>query len=145
MTPSTVDQLGSINSQILQYVEVLFALFGVLLLAFITLKVILPRIFEMFGQIDTGTRRSHVGLGIGLALVGSIVEMHGGRITAKSEGPGHGSEFTVHLPLADEVSGLPHGTTLDTYFRLEDDLANVQDNETDFFSGAIRVPAAPGM
>jgi len=47
MTPSTVDQLGSINSQILQYVEVLFALLGVLLLAFITLKVILPRIFEM--------------------------------------------------------------------------------------------------
>ena len=47
MTPSTVDQLGSINSQILQYVEVLFALLGVLLLAFITLKIILPRIFDM--------------------------------------------------------------------------------------------------
>jgi len=53
MNPSTVDQLGSINSQILQYVEVLFALLGVLLLAFITLKVILPRIFDM-GTPDRG-------------------------------------------------------------------------------------------
>jgi len=47
MTPSTVDQLGSINSQILQYVVVLVALAGVLVLAFVTLKVILPRMFGM--------------------------------------------------------------------------------------------------
>jgi flagellar biogenesis protein FliO len=47
MTPSTVDQLGSINSQILQYVEVILALGGVLLLAFVTLKVLLPRFFGM--------------------------------------------------------------------------------------------------
>jgi hypothetical protein len=42
------------------------------------------------------------------------------------------------------MSALPHGTTLDTYFRLEDDLANTQNSETDFFTGAIRVPSAPG-
>lgn len=42
------------------------------------------------------------------------------------------------------LAGLPHGTTLDTYFRLEDDFANVNNSETDFFSGVIRVPSAPG-
>lgn len=62
----------------------------------------LPRIFEMFGQIDTGTKRSHAGLGIGLALVGSIVEMHGGRVRAHSAGLGSGSEFTVRLPALAE-------------------------------------------
>jgi hypothetical protein len=41
------------------------------------------------------------------------------------------------------LSGLPHGTTLDTYFRLEDDFANVDDSETDFFTGVMRVPSAP--
>ncbi len=59
----------------------------------------LPHIFEMFGQINTGAaNRSHAGLGIGLALVGSIVEMHGGRVQAHSSGLGTGSEFTVRLP-----------------------------------------------
>jgi hypothetical protein len=42
------------------------------------------------------------------------------------------------------LSGMPHGTTFDTYFRLEDDFANVNDSETDFFAGVIRVPSAPG-
>jgi flagellar biogenesis protein FliO len=56
MPPSTVDQLGSINSQILQYAEVLLALGGVLLLAFVTLKVILPRVFGM-GVPDRGPIR----------------------------------------------------------------------------------------
>ena len=59
----------------------------------------LPHIFEMFGQINMGAaNRSHAGLGIGLALVGSIVEMHGGRVQAHSSGLGTGSEFTVRLP-----------------------------------------------
>jgi CheY-like chemotaxis protein len=62
----------------------------------------LPRIFEMFGQIDSGAKRSHAGLGIGLALVGSIIEMHGGRVQASSAGLGGGSEFTVRLPILAE-------------------------------------------
>jgi PAS domain S-box-containing protein len=63
----------------------------------------LPHIFEMFNQINAGDiDRSHAGLGIGLALVGSFVEMHGGWVHAQSAGIGKGSEFTVRLPaLAD--------------------------------------------
>jgi PAS domain S-box-containing protein len=63
----------------------------------------LPHIFEIFSQIDTGNlKRSHTGLGIGLALVGTVIEMHGGRVQAHSSGLDKGSEFTVRLPtLAD--------------------------------------------
>lgn len=58
----------------------------------------LPRIFEMFSQVDRSLERSRSGLGIGLALVRRLVEMHGGTIEAKSEGAGRGSEFVVRLP-----------------------------------------------
>jgi hypothetical protein len=54
------------------------------------------------------------------------------------------TEVPVELYGDFGMSALPHGTTLDTYFRLEDDLANTQNSETDFFTGAIRVPSAPG-
>jgi two-component system, chemotaxis family, CheB/CheR fusion protein len=57
----------------------------------------IDRIFEMFAQAQPGSERSH-GLGIGLALVKNIVELHGGRVTAASAGPGRGSEFQVRLP-----------------------------------------------
>jgi len=68
----------------------------------------LPRIFEMFAQVDTGAARSQGGLGIGLSLVTRLVEMHGGRIAAYSDGPGRGSEFVVHLPiLTGEPSAKP--------------------------------------
>jgi signal transduction histidine kinase len=56
-------------------------------------------IFEPFTQLETSTLRSHTGLGIGLALVKQLVEMHGGAIEARSDGPGHGSEFVLRLPL----------------------------------------------
>ena len=58
----------------------------------------LPRIFDMFTQVDHRSTRSQGGLGIGLSLVKSLVEMHGGTITAGSDGPGMGSEFVVRLP-----------------------------------------------
>jgi CheY-like chemotaxis protein/two-component sensor histidine kinase len=58
----------------------------------------LPRIFEMFTQVDTSLERSRDGLGIGLTLVRGLVELHGGRVSARSEGIGRGSAFEVRLP-----------------------------------------------
>ncbi len=62
----------------------------------------LPRIFEMFGQVESALERSQGGLGIGLSLARALVEMHGGRVSARSEGRGRGTEFVVHLPLSTE-------------------------------------------
>jgi PAS domain S-box-containing protein len=59
----------------------------------------LPHVFEMFSQVDHSLERSQGGLGIGLALVRSIVEMHGGAVEARSEGKARGSEFIVRLPI----------------------------------------------
>ena len=58
----------------------------------------LPRVFEMFSQAKPALARAQGGLGIGLALVRGLVELHGGTITAQSEGVGRGSEFVVQLP-----------------------------------------------
>ncbi len=59
----------------------------------------LERIFGMFSQVEPALERAHGGLGIGLALARGLVHAHGGEITASSKGPGHGSLFTVCLPL----------------------------------------------
>ena len=58
----------------------------------------LPKIFQMFSQVDRNMERAQGGLGIGLTLVRRLVEMHGGTVEARSDGPGQGSEFTVRLP-----------------------------------------------
>ena len=58
----------------------------------------LRSIFDMFSQVDRSIERSTGGLGIGLALVKGLVEMHGGTVTAESAGVGKGSTFTVRLP-----------------------------------------------
>ncbi|MBN9681042.1 MULTISPECIES: hybrid sensor histidine kinase/response regulator [unclassified Corallococcus] len=60
----------------------------------------LPHVFERFRQADGGTTRKTGGLGLGLAIVRHIVEMHGGTVTAASDGEGRGSTFTVRLPLS---------------------------------------------
>jgi signal transduction histidine kinase len=60
---------------------------------------VLPHVFDLFVQADPSSRRADAGLGIGLALVRSLVERHGGRVTVASAGPGHGSEFAVFLPM----------------------------------------------
>jgi len=64
----------------------------------------LVRVFDMFSQVDRSMERSTGGLGIGLALVKGLVEMHGGSVTAESEGPDLGSTFTVTLPILDDTS-----------------------------------------
>lgn len=64
---------------------------------------LLPRIFDLFVQASQSLDRSRGGLGIGLTLVRSLVEMHGGSITAESAGPGHGSCFAVDLPVGQPV------------------------------------------
>jgi len=64
----------------------------------------LTSIFDMFSQVDRSLEKSQGGLGIGLSLVKRLVEMHGGRIEAKSDGPGRGSEFVVRLPVDVEAS-----------------------------------------
>jgi signal transduction histidine kinase len=61
---------------------------------------LLPRVFDLFAQGEQALDRSGAGLGIGLTLVRSLVELHGGRVEARSDGPGQGSEFEVRLPLA---------------------------------------------
>ena len=60
----------------------------------------LPRIFDLFTQVDRSLERAHGGLGIGLTLVRRLIEMHGGTITAQSDGSGRGSTFIVRLPIA---------------------------------------------
>ncbi len=67
---------------------------------------LLPRIFDLFVQSERGPDRAEGGLGIGLTLVRSLVEMHGGTVTAASQGPGRGSEFVVHLPALPEAETL---------------------------------------
>ena len=58
----------------------------------------IPRVFDMFTQLDTSLERSRDGLGIGLTLVRTLVELHGGTVSVNSEGRGRGSEFVVRLP-----------------------------------------------
>jgi len=67
-------------------------------------KEMLGRVFDMFTQIDHSLPRSRGGLGIGLTLVRQLVELHNGRVSAHSDGPGRGSEFVVRLPGAESPS-----------------------------------------
>jgi signal transduction histidine kinase len=59
---------------------------------------VLPHVFDRFHQATVADRAKHGGLGLGLAIVRSIVELHGGRVEASSDGEGKGSTFSVHLP-----------------------------------------------
>ena len=72
---------------------------------------VLPHVFERFRQGDSSSTRSHSGLGIGLALVRHLIELHGGTVAAESAGRGHGATFTLTLPAAPEsamdVGSLP--------------------------------------
>jgi signal transduction histidine kinase len=60
-------------------------------------------VFERFRQADSSSTRPQGGLGIGLALVKNLTELHGGTVGAESPGRGHGSTFRIRLPLPDPV------------------------------------------
>jgi two-component system CheB/CheR fusion protein len=62
----------------------------------------LPHIFEIFRQADAGTNRAQAGMGIGLAVVQQLVELHGGSVSAYSAGPNRGAAFTIRLPRSVE-------------------------------------------
>ncbi|MGC4117596.1 MAG: hybrid sensor histidine kinase/response regulator [Myxococcales bacterium] len=70
----------------------------------------LARVFEPFVQADRSMERASGGLGLGLALVKSLVELHEGQVTAHSEGPGQGARFVVRLPLAPGAEAVAAGT-----------------------------------
>jgi PAS domain S-box-containing protein len=68
---------------------------------------IIERLFQPFTQADTTLDRGKGGLGLGLALVKGLVELHGGTVTARSDGAGRGAEFTLHLPLVPAEAAAP--------------------------------------
>ena len=115
----------------------------------------LPFVFDRFRQADSSTSRAHGGLGIGLSLVRNLIEMHGGQVTAFSEGPGSGSTFTVQLPVtyadsvpADEVEISPSTAVADRVRGMQllvlDDDADARDVAAQLLraSGAEVVTAA---
>jgi signal transduction histidine kinase len=65
---------------------------------------LLPHVFERFRRADASTSGARAGLGLGLAIVRHIVELHGGRVSAESAGAGQGASFTISLPLADATA-----------------------------------------
>jgi signal transduction histidine kinase len=67
-------------------------------------KEMLGRVFDVFTQVEQALDRSDAGLGVGLALVRTLVELHGGVVSVASDGPGRGSEFIVRLPLMESES-----------------------------------------
>ncbi len=72
--------------------------------------VFLPHVFERFRQADSATTQRHTGLGLGLAIVRQLVELHGGTVHAASQGEGRGATFTVRLPMSvgeAQVTRLP--------------------------------------
>ncbi|PYM21772.1 MAG: hypothetical protein DMD78_16780 [Candidatus Rokuibacteriota bacterium] len=95
---------------------------------------VLRHIFEPFQQADTSTRRTHQGLGLGLAIVRQLVEAHGGRVHAESAGLGQGSTFVVELPIVAvraSLSGEPPERAGRGGARLDGLRVLVVDDETD--------------
>jgi signal transduction histidine kinase len=70
----------------------------------------LPRIFDLFTQVDQSLEKTHGGLGIGLSLVKGMVELHRGTVIAQSDGEGRGSTFVVRLPIVEEDVCVPNRT-----------------------------------
>jgi signal transduction histidine kinase/CheY-like chemotaxis protein len=94
----------------------------------------LPYVFDRFRQADSSTTRAHGGLGLGLALVSHLVEMHGGSVEAHSDGRGQGAVFTIRIRLADATeAALPEAVTREVHVpvRLGGVLVLVVEDEAD--------------
>jgi PAS domain S-box-containing protein len=85
-----------------------------------------PHIFDRFRQADSTITRQYGGLGLGLSIVRHIVERHGGTVQAASAGPGHGTTFTVTLPIGGPLSDAPIGVARTPSPAAEDSLAGVR-------------------
>ncbi len=109
---------------------------------------VLPHIFDRFRQADSTSARRRGGLGLGLAIVRHLVELHGGSIRAESEGPGRGATFTVELPLLAQGPAAAGGEDAETGDgrapRLEGVRVLVVEDEADFRELATRVLAEAG-
>ncbi|HUP37697.1 MAG TPA: MASE1 domain-containing protein [Candidatus Limnocylindria bacterium] len=90
---------------------------------------LLPRIFDLFVQGQSGLHRPAPGLGIGLTLVKRLVDLHGGRIEAASEGPGRGSVFTVRFPLHPAPREATHAVSRSAGARVRRRVLIVEDND----------------
>jgi PAS domain S-box-containing protein len=90
-------------------------------------KEMLPRVFDLFAQAEAPTQRAHGGLGIGLALARRLVEMHGGEISAHSDGPGQGATFVVKMPVCERMMGAT-ASRVDTP-RVENRVVIIDDNK----------------
>ncbi|HEX6177957.1 MAG TPA: response regulator, partial [Thermoanaerobaculia bacterium] len=102
----------------------------------------LPHVFERFRQADSSTTRTYAGLGLGLAIVRHLVELHGGTVSAYSEGPNKGSRFTVTLPMLDaaEVPLAPEaGHELEVVKALRGARIVIVDDEEDVRNYALTV------
>ena len=92
----------------------------------------LPHIFDYFWQEDTSTTRKFGGLGLGLAIVRNLVELHGGTVKAQSRGVGQGATFSVSLPLLDASPKIPNESKLhDVSLHLSGIKVLVVDDEAD--------------
>ena len=76
----------------------------------------LPHVFDRFRQGQTGTTRSHGGLGLGLSIVHHLVQLHGGTVTAASPGPSRGATFTVTLPRTAVPVAAPRPAPIGEHF-----------------------------
>ncbi|MGZ3386774.1 MAG: hybrid sensor histidine kinase/response regulator, partial [Isosphaeraceae bacterium] len=99
----------------------------------------LPEMFELFAQGDRSLARSEGGLGIGLTVVKKLVEMHGGTITATSEGPGKGSEFVIRLPAAKRPAKVLPTTEGPTEMACKQARILVVDDNADTAQGMARL------
>lgn len=99
----------------------------------------LPKVFHMFGQERRTAHSVNAGLGIGLALVYELTKAHGGHVEVHSNGPGHGAQFTILLPLADRSALLPSGLEAFSHAMGNDRLMNEAGVD-----GGRGIPVPPG-